>query len=366
LCLSEGVRQAPDGLSNHIRTTEEVRLSIKITHTRREGTLIDGTRRGDGAAEILKARHYPSGYTQPARWSRTLSCWYLPRSRDKATSKAMLEALAERLRQAGFTVTVTIDETDRRTFAEAEAERAERAADRAERYDGYADNAADRSDAAWRRGRQIADGIPPGQPILVGHHSEGRARRDLRRMDDAMRTSVREGERAAHWSGRAAAAGGYEAFRKNPGRTLRRIEKLRADLRAVEKWQRGESAKGYRQDIGNPETASELKIRHEELTEEISYWEGVIQQAEAEGFKVWSKADFRKGDFALSRGRWFEVLRVNAQSVTIPHIHNGIGRKVVRASDSHLDWTWRLPYNEISGRRSAEEMAAPDEAATAA
>jgi hypothetical protein len=330
---------------------------IAISHTPRQGTVIDGTSRKDGSAEILKARHYESGYTQPARWSRNLGCWYLPHSRDKRTSKGMLEALAERLRARGFKVTVTIDETDRRPFAEAETERTERAEDRADRFGQYADNAASASETAWQRGRQIADGIPFGQPILIGHHSERRARRGQERIDTAYRKSFSERDRAEHWAGRASAAAGYEQFRKNPGRTLRRIEKLNAELRAVEKWQRGQSAKGYTRSIGNPETAQELQIKHAELTEEIAHWQEIIKQAEADGFKVWSKADFTKGDFVYSRGRWYEVLRVNAKSVTIPHIHNGIGKKVVRATDSHLDWTWTVPYDEVAGRRSAEEMA---------
>ncbi len=31
--------------------------------------------------------------------------------------------------------------------------------------------------------------IPPGQPILVGHHSERRTRRDAQRIENGMKTS---------------------------------------------------------------------------------------------------------------------------------------------------------------------------------
>ncbi|MFC1403190.1 MULTISPECIES: DUF3560 domain-containing protein [Streptacidiphilus] len=332
-------------------------MTIEIIHTRSDGTLIHGTSKGDGAAEVLKTRDYSSGYTQPARHSRTLGCWYLPNSRDKRALKTMLEALAERLRAAGFTVTVTIREADRRTFADAEQERVERAEDRAERFAGYADNASTRSDAAWARVGRIAEGIPFGQPILVGHHSERRARRDQERMDTAARTSFAESKRAGYWSGRQQAAEAYERHRTNPGRTLRRLDKLRADLRAVEKWQHGQSAKGYRLDPTNPEVSAELTIRHDELTEEITYWEEVIAQAEANGFKVWAPQDFKRGEYARYGGTWYEVLRVNPKSVTIPHIHNGVGRKVVRATDAANGWTWTLPYHEVSGRMTADELA---------
>ncbi|MFE7122154.1 DUF3560 domain-containing protein [Streptomyces sp. NPDC057654] len=341
-------------------------MAIEITHSRREGTLIEGTSRNDGSKEVLRTRHYASGYTTLAKWSGTLGCWYLPYSRDKRTSRPMLEALADRLRAEGFEVSVTIDETDRRTFAEAEQDRVERAEGRAERFGQYADNAATRSESAWRRGHEVADGIPMGQPILVGHHSERRARRDHERIDNAMRTSIAEQDKAGYWADREKAAAGYEAFRKDPGRTLRRIDKLHAELRAVERRQHDEATYGSPQDSRYPEVCQELELRHQELTEEIAYWQDVIKEAEANGFNVWTKADFRRGDYVQAHGQWWEVLRVNAKSLTTPHLHTGIGKKVVHAADmTHSDRTWRFPYDEVTGRKSADEMRPGPTAATA-
>lgn len=331
-------------------------MTIEITHTRRDGTLIEGTSRGDGSAEILRLREYGRTQRQPFRWSRNLDCWYLPHSRDHATYTPSLELLAQRLRDAGFEVTLTIDNADRRSFSEAEEEREEKAEGRAERFGGYADSAARSSETAWKKSHDISERFAFGQPIIVGHHSEGRARRDHARMDDAMCKSIGERDRADHWSGRAQAAANYEQFRKDPGRTLRRVGKLRADLRAVEKWQRGESAKGFSRSPADPE----LEIEHQELTEEIEHWEAVIKDAEARGFKVWSKADFKRGDFVLYRGTWYEVLSVNPKSVTIPHIRNGTGKRIVRAiGNQHDDWTWTAPYDDVSGRKNADEMQPP-------
>ncbi|MER6604241.1 DUF3560 domain-containing protein [Streptomyces parvus] len=328
-------------------------MTIEITHTRREGTLIEGTSRGDGSAEILRLREYGRTQRQPFRWSRNLDCWYLPHSRDHATYTPSLELLAQRLRDAGFEVTLTIDNADRRSFSDAEKEREEKAEGRAERFGGYAASATQNSEAAWKSSHEISERFAFGQPILVGHHSEGRARRDHARMDNAMRKSIGERDRADHWTGRAQAAANYERFKKDPGRTLRRLDKLRADLRAVEKWQRGESAKGFSRSPADPE----LETEHQELTEEIQHWEQVIKDAEAEGFKMWSKADFTRGDFVLYRGTWYEVLRVNPKSVTIPHIHNGVGQRVVRAADNRHDgWTWTAPYDDVSGRKSDDEI----------
>lgn len=52
--------------------------------------------------------------------------------------------------------------------------------------------------------RTIADGIPFGQPILVGHHSEKHARRDAGRIDSNMRNACDSSDMAAHHRGKAA------------------------------------------------------------------------------------------------------------------------------------------------------------------
>ncbi|MGW3163273.1 hypothetical protein ACWC9Q_10360 [Streptomyces sp. NPDC001142] len=80
---------------------------------------------------------------------------------------------------------------------------------------------------------------------------------------------------------------------------------------------------------------------------------------------MWSKADFTRGDFVLYRGTWYEVLRVNPKSVTIPHIHNGTGKRIVRATGNRHDWTWTAPYDDVSGRKSADEMQQPPQAEAA-
>ncbi|MFE3182722.1 DUF3560 domain-containing protein [Streptomyces violascens] len=293
------------------------------------------------------------------RFFPSLGCLGLPRSRDKQAMTWKINPAAAALRDQGFEVTVSIDEDTRRSFAEAEAERVERAEARAERFDERAGRAGANSKALHASAHRLADSIPFGQPILIGHHSERRARRDQERIHNTTGKAIAEGERSSYWAGRAAASGSYEQFRNNPRRTLRRLEKLRGDLRRVKRWQKGQSADGYTRDVSNPDTVAELNRRHEELTEEITYWEELIKKAEEDGFKVWSKADFKKGDFVRRGGTWFEVLRVNAKSLTIPHIHNGVGERVVRASGIKVvDWTWLLTYDEVFGRSSAEEIEA--------
>ena len=78
---------------------------------------------------------------------------------------------------------------------------------RRERLLAGAVRASEEADAQWRRMDNIAAHIPMGQPILIGHHSEKRHRRDLKTMDNAMRKSVEATKRAAELERRAASVG---------------------------------------------------------------------------------------------------------------------------------------------------------------
>lgn len=78
---------------------------------------------------------------------------------------------------------------------------------RRERLERAADRARSESEAAQRRAHQAVDGIPFGQPILIGHHSEKRHRRALERHDSAMRKACEASDRARELEARAAAVG---------------------------------------------------------------------------------------------------------------------------------------------------------------
>ncbi len=80
---------------------------------------------------------------------------------------------------------------------------------RRERLEAAAERAEARSARAYDRAdlREEKSGIPLGQPILVGHHSEGRHRRAIARAEAAMRTSIDEDRRAGDLRAKAAGVG---------------------------------------------------------------------------------------------------------------------------------------------------------------
>lgn len=74
----------------------------------------------------------------------------------------------------------------------------ERLESKMERREEWAEKARARAAARFGAANGIADGIPFGQPILVGHHSEGRARRDQERIHSGMSKGIEETKLADH------------------------------------------------------------------------------------------------------------------------------------------------------------------------
>jgi hypothetical protein len=79
----------------------------------------------------------------------------------------------------------------------------ERRLARADRLEEWSAKRAARSAAAFEKVHGIADNIPLGQPILVGHHSERRARRDQERIENGMRAGIEHQRKAARMSSSA-------------------------------------------------------------------------------------------------------------------------------------------------------------------
>lgn len=111
----------------------------------------------------------------------------------------------------------------------------ERQEERAERFSGYSVKRAGESDQVLEQVDSLASAIPFGQPILVGHHSERRARRNAEKIQNGMQRAVMLFERAEYWQYRASASLRLAKYKERPDVRYRRIKKIEADLRRVEK-----------------------------------------------------------------------------------------------------------------------------------
>jgi hypothetical protein len=112
---------------------------------------------------------------------------------------------------------------------------ADRAAARADRFDTYSEHREADAVRAEEAVHAITENIPFGQPILVGHHSEKRARKDAEKIQNGMRRAVNMWETSAYWAQRAAGAVHHADYKARPDVTARRIKGLEADLRKQER-----------------------------------------------------------------------------------------------------------------------------------
>lgn len=273
---------------------------------------------------------------------------------------------------------------------------AERQEARAERFTGYSGKRASESAQALDEVERLAAMIPPGQPILVGHHSERRARRDAQRIENGMKRAVMLFERAEYWEERARSALLHAKYKERPDVRWRRIKKIEADLRKAEKtiaqsqkyltmW-RAESLdlnmaklisshdhisacfpldtyprpaeksqyEGSRSlwsalddDIITTEQAREIAIRcHERQIQHQQRWVNHYQNRliyeramlDESGGVVTRTQDFEPGGQVFSRGEWLTIIRVNksngaVSSVTTPN-YSFLGQASIAISNT--------------------------------
>ena len=311
---------------------------ITITHTHEDGTLLAGSRKGDGVYEIVRKHGFEF------RRGRGIC---INVSRDRNAKTWHINPAVGALREAGHEITIDIDNTPRPTDV-VEAERAERVEERADRLAERSHKANAAGDARLAAARNITDGIPFGQPVLVDHYSAGRHINALNRADNHRGKAVQQWRKAEHLANRSRGSVANQAHRTDPRTTMRRIETLEADKRRAQR-----DLDGYERNFrngrgelwmvekheaatGGRRTDLERRIAH--LDEQITYWRSQLDQQNESGlFVPWGKDDFAKGDQVRHHGfaDWYEVTRVNAKSVSVAS--NG--------------WPRTINWDKVAGRR---------------
>jgi hypothetical protein len=77
-----------------------------------------------------------------------------------------------------------------------------RAEERAERFEGYSDKRANDAKQAKDTADSVAGNIPSGQPILIGHNSEKKARKDAEKIENSLKFAVKMWETSEYWTDR--------------------------------------------------------------------------------------------------------------------------------------------------------------------
>lgn len=196
-----------------------------------EGGLTIETEVRDYNDTIKNLRRLPGHYF---KWSRNLGAWYRPKSIGFAQvpTSISLDYIRNALMDAGATVALDIQEGTKKDALEARVAHSERRADYTR---GRAKKYADKAEAAAKTSQAIGDRFWMGQPILVGHHSEKRARRDQAKMHAAMTKSI-EAQRAA--DSLHARARNIEATRAKAARELGMMDHAGMDALAAQERRR--------------------------------------------------------------------------------------------------------------------------------
>lgn len=293
---------------------------ITISHTHEQGTLVSGMRRGDGSAEILKARGF--------RWFRSLSQWGVPHSRDREPKKTVIQLAADALRAAGFEVTVKLDNTYR-PAAEVESDGIDHRKYRAVAMAAKAERHQDQADAAWRAHEQAVQSLPEfGQPLLIGHHSYPRHLRAIEKSWSSLGKAVGAEDQAKETHRRAEVAAAAQDLRYSVHQVAERLDRLRAEQRADMRARDGhtrtvDKSRGLTEttQAATGQARIDLIARIAAREDQITYWEAVrASQIQAGQATNYGPDTIRVGDLVKYRRFWFPVLRVNKVSVTVPSL----------------------------------------------
>ncbi len=279
---------------------------------------------------------------------RPLGLWGIAHSRDRQPNRHKINTAAQALREAGYTVTLDIDDTHR-PAAQAEADGAERQAQRIEVLNEKADRRAQDAHAAREAEQRALEALPPGgEPIKIGHHSERRHHNAIARSNQATRRAIDATDAADTAAGRAAAATQTTAQRYAPATVKNRIDKLEAELRADQR-----QLDGHRRVIERTATVEyadefppasgphreQIVARMAQRADDITYWKNIYATQQAQGIaNTYSQDTIAKGDLIQYLNRWYTVLRVKTKSVSI-RLHD------------NASWTDTVAYHKIMDHR---------------
>ncbi|WP_198808348.1 DUF3560 domain-containing protein [Leptolyngbya sp. BL0902] len=222
-----------------------------------------------------------------------------------------------------------IEEQGEATLEAQVALKDERSAERAERYSQRAQTKRQQRDQAYHRSHAAVAGIEPGQPVLVGHHSETHHRRALERSHRAMGQSVQADRAATRLSEKAAGSQAQVQKRQSKAYLGNRLRDAEAKKRQAER------------DLAQFPDHPTYLLNLQDAEAAIAHWS---QELDSAG--VLTPDDMAKGDFIRFIGRWYEVVRVNPKSVTITRWLDIEG------------WTYRVPYSEIQAHKPKAEAKA--------
>ncbi len=197
---------------------------------------------------------------------------------------------------------------ERLSYAEQIEASLERKLAKATRYESYAINAEKRAEIRQKNASAISSMIPLGQPILIGHHSERRHRKDMERIDNNMRKSVEESKKAEYFLDKS----------DTLTYATKKLESRRFVGNRIKDAQKEVAQLSKRTQPNNP--------RLLQAQEKLKYWQNRLVAIEAkqiaEGCQIPSPETLKIGDLVYYIGKWYPVAKVNRKTVTVSYWSN--------------------------------------------
>lgn len=111
----------------------------------------------------------------------------------------------------------------------------DRAEAKIERIQTIQDNAEDRANGYTLAAANVGERFASGQPILIGHHSERKARNDQKKMHNALDNAQKEREKIEYYNWKAAGVAHHANYKSNDRSRFNRIKTLLAELRDMQR-----------------------------------------------------------------------------------------------------------------------------------
>lgn len=320
---------------------------MELSHTPGVGTVLEFPYNKAWGAAVSDMR-YPRFV-----WSDTRGAYYIQHTTNQRVPLHDLDSLAAVIEKTipGVRVSVEVRPGTVASVAEQEAARKARAEARQERYSGYAEGAAQKAEAADKRGRNISRRFEFGQPVLVGHHSERGARRDRERIDQLSEKSHVESKKSEHWTARAAGSEAHSERREAPDVVQRRIVEKERELREIRRSMVG--SPGHNRTTGEPMIVKpseaglrRLQAEEERLVEEIAYWRSTLED---QGLRSRTADDFRVGSIIGG----YAVLRVGDKGITLATLTEGGGGVQIPGTEN-------IQYSDMKPTTDAPPDPAPE------
>jgi len=248
------------------------------------------------------------------------------------------------------------EQGEKLSFAEQVEIQQDKAQNRAERFEARAENAEKKSNQFWEASNEGKDFLSLGEPIKIGHHSEKRHRALIERNFARMGKCVEESKKAEYYSDRAQTAKytAEGAQYSNPIYLGNRIKECEAKLRELNRYLSGIGfvckTTGGITTKNNPATLNESEAirytnRINEENDKLAFFKDKLLTC---GIEIHTKESLkeRKCTHVKYGGSWYPVKSFNGKTVTVLNWMNISGNA----------WTWAVPYTDIKGIKTVEDM----------